>query len=106
MNRMVSPEQRDLGKRRYRDLLALVTRVIAEWHPYALLAAGAPRDEFDAEIASIATEVPRLKSAAEAGDVVSRVFSSSFTPQRFTPEACAQVGQALFTELQAHGFVA
>ena len=35
----------------------LVTRVIAEWDPYALLAGGAPRDEFDAEIASVATQV-------------------------------------------------
>jgi hypothetical protein len=103
---MVAREHRKLGKQQYRELLALVTRVIAEWDPYALLAGGAPRDEFDAEIASVVTQVQRIKSAADAAHVVSRVFSSSFEPDLFTPEACAQVGKRLFAELQARGFVA
>jgi hypothetical protein len=106
MKSMVTSEARDSGKQRYQELLALITRVIAEWDPYALFAGGAPRDEFDAEIARIATAVPHLESADEAASVVSRVFSPSFTPQSFTADACARVGQTLFTELQAHGFVA
>ena len=103
---MVTSEARDSGRLKYKELLALISRVIAEWDPHALLAAGAPRDEFDAEVGRIATAVSRIQSADEAADVVSRVFSSSFTPQSFTPEACARVGQTLFTELKAHGFVA
>ena len=106
MRSMVTRERRKLGKTQHRELLTVVTRVIAEWDPYALLAGGAPRDEFDAEIASVATQVPRIKSATDAAYIVSRVFSSSFEPAPFTPEACAQVGKRLFAELQAHGFVA
>jgi hypothetical protein len=103
---MITREHRKLGKKQHRELLALVTRVIAEWDPYALLAGGAPRDEFDAEIASVVTQVPRIKSATDAADIVSRVFSSSFEPDLFTPEACAQVGKRLFAELRARRFVA
>ena len=106
MKSMVTSNDRDLGGLRYRELLDLISRVIADWDPHALRAAGAPRDEFDAEVARIATAVSRVQSAEEAANVVSRVFSSSFTPQSCTPEACARVGQTLFTELQAHGFVA
>jgi hypothetical protein len=103
---MVIRDHRKLGKRQYRELLALVTAVIAEWDPYALLAGGAPPDEFDAEVASVVTQVSRIKSAADAAHVVSRVFSSNFEPEPFTPEACAQVGKRLFAVLQARGFVA
>ena len=106
MKRMVTYDARAAGRLRYEELLALISQVIAERDPHALLAAGAPRNEFDAEVARIATAVSRIQSADEAATVVSRVFSSSFSLRNFTPEACALLGQTLFTELRAHGFVA
>ena len=103
---MVTREKQKHGKAQYRELLSLVAGVIAEWDPYALLATGSPRDEFDAEIASVVKQASRIRSATDAAHVISRVFASSFEPDRFTPESCAQVGKRLFAELEARGFVA
>jgi hypothetical protein len=102
---MGTSQDRASRKRRYEELSTLVAAVIVEWDPYALLAGGAPRDEFDLEVSSVVTQVPRIKSATDAAHVISRVFSSSFEQGPFTPEACAKVGQRLFAELQARGFV-
>jgi hypothetical protein len=98
-------ETRVARKRQHEELSGIVAAVIAEWDPYSLLAGGAPRDEFDPEVSSIVRQVSRIKSATDAAHVISRVFSSSFEQKQFRPEACATVGQRLFAELQAHGFV-
>ena len=103
---MATREHRKLGKQQYREMSTIVARVIAEWDPYALLAEGAPRNEFDAEIASVVAQIPRIASATDATNVVSRVFSSSFEPDAFTPEVCAKVGKRLFAELESHGYLA
>lgn len=41
-----------------------------------LVAGGAPRDEFDAEIARLVTRVPHIHSADDAAREISEVFSS------------------------------
>ncbi len=104
-DRLSQSKKRD-AKRRYAQLTAAIGRVIAEWDPYSLLAHGAPSDEFDSEVSSVAAQVKSIKSELDAALVISRVFSSSFEPQLFTPEACTAVGKRLHTELTAHGFVA
>jgi hypothetical protein len=102
---MANPKLRKLGKQHCKELAALVTRVVAEWDPYALLSNGSPNDEFDGEVASIVRQCSRIKSSTDAAHVISRVFASSFEPELFTAEACAQVGSRLFAELRTHGFV-
>jgi hypothetical protein len=102
---MVSREHRKSGTSHDEHLLALVSAVIGEWDPYALLAGGAPRDEFDQEVSSVMAQVSRIKSATDAAHVISRVFSSSFESGPFIPEACAKVGERLFAELHAQGFI-
>lgn len=92
-------------KAEYRELLALVARVVAEWDPHALLDSGAPRDEFAREVALIAAQVPRVKSAREAARVVAEVFSAAFDPKSFSVEACSAVGERLFAELKQNGFI-
>jgi len=92
-------------KAEYRELLALVARVIAEWDPYALLAYGVPRDEFNHEVALVAAQVPCIKSASEAAKIIAEVFSSAFEPKSFGVEACAPVGERLFVELKSNGFI-
>jgi hypothetical protein len=102
---MVARAGRRSKKQQYDELFALVAAVINEWDPYALLSAGAPRHEFDAEVAMVVAQVSRIKSATDSADVISRVFSSSFEPKAFTPKACARVGERLFAQLQVKGFV-
>ena len=103
---MVTREHRKLRNQKYREMSTIVARVIAEWDPYALLAEGAPRYEFDAEVASVVAQIPRIASATDATQVVSRVFSTSFEPDVFTLKVCAKVGKRLFAELETHGFLA
>jgi Domain of unknown function (DUF1871) len=98
-------QRRQDAKLRYKELLALVGKVIADWDPYGLLAGGAPDDEFSSEIASVAAQVPRIKSSTDAAHAVSRVFSSSFDPEEFELTSCYGVGHHLFAALVADGFI-
>jgi hypothetical protein len=89
-------------KAEYRSALSVVRTVIHQWDPYGLLAEGAPRDEFDREIASVVSQISRIKSSKDASRVVSRVFSSSFERNLFRPDHCAEVGENLYAALKAH----
>jgi hypothetical protein len=86
--------------------LQVVGQVVRTWDPYALLAEGAPEDEFDAEIAQLVTRIPSMLNAADAANAISAVFSKAFEPQLFTPAACAAPGAELFAKLDLAGFVA
>ena len=83
----------------YNNAISVVGAVIKSWDPYSLLAAGAPDDEFDSEIASVAAQIPRIASRNDAAHAVSRVFSSAFDPDTFAPEHCSDVGSQLFAAL-------
>jgi len=84
---------------------ALTAEVIREWDPYRLLGIGAPTDEFDHEISSLVAQLPRIRSSADAIHAISRIFSSSFEPDRFRPEDCREVGNKLFARLIEGNFV-
>ena len=102
---MVSRAERKVGTQHYQELIALVAAVIRNWDPYSLLAGGAPKDEFDAEIASVTAQIPGIKSATDAANAISRVFSSNFEAERFSPEVCRAVGETLYLKLKDHGVV-
>jgi hypothetical protein len=87
----------------YKLAIKIVGTVIRAWDPYALLAGGSPKDEFDAEIARVVTQIPRINSSQDAAFAISRVFSASFESEYFTPEACAEVGAELFKALSENG---
>lgn len=89
----------------YKKALPIIGTVIRAWDPYSLLESGAPNDEFDFEIARIATHIPTIRSASDATQAISIVFSEAFEPENFTPDKCAQPGVELFTLLQKAGIV-
>jgi Domain of unknown function (DUF1871) len=90
----------------YDRAFAVVRDVIHEWDPYALIGGGAPPDEWDGEIASLVAQIPRIKSQNDAADAVSRVFSSAFQPEGFSPADCAEVGRRLYSSLADSGLLA
>lgn len=92
-------------KSEYKLALQIVRTIIHEWDPYSLLAGGAPDDEFDREIASVASQVTRIKSQADAAHVISRVFSSAFEHEGFSAKDCAEVGAKLFDALSRNGLL-
>lgn len=100
-----SPVSHKSQKAEYRELLATVARVVADWDPYALLENGAPPDEFAHEVALVAAQVPRIESAPDAARVISEIFSTSFESKSFGADACAVVGERLFAELKKGGFI-
>ena len=89
----------------YKRALQVVGAVVREWDPYSLLAGGCPADEFDSEIASVVSQVPRIKSEKDATLALSRVFSSAFEAEQFSPANCAAAGTKLFAALSANGLV-
>lgn len=94
-----------MSKAAYKTPLEVVGSVARAWDPYGLIAGGAPNNEFDSEIASVAALTSRIKTEKDAVLVLSRVFSSAFEAERFTPEHCAEAGKKLFAALSAHGLV-
>src|SRR5215471_12414623 len=84
------------SRRDYQRAFAVVREAIHEWDPYGLLAAGAPPDEFDSEVAAVVRQISRVQSSRDAAHVVAGVFSSSFAPERFTPEQCQEIGEKLY----------
>jgi hypothetical protein len=90
----------------YEQAIQVVREVVHHWDPYGLLAGGCPPDEFDREIAAVVTQVPRIRSRADAVDALSRVFSSAFEPERFRPEDCKGPGAELYDALLAAGLLA
>lgn len=92
--------------RLYEKALEEVRRVIHEWDPYRLLACGAPKDEFDREIAAVVRQLGRIHSPEDARHVISRVFSSSFEPELFKVEHCRAVGKRLFEVLVESDIIA
>jgi hypothetical protein len=93
------------NKNDYKDALEVVRRVIHKWDPFELLAMGCPKDEFDSEIASVVALIPRIKSRNDATLMVSKVFSSTFSPEEFSPADCASVGAELFEALCQSGII-
>lgn len=92
-------------KHDYKLALDTVRAIIQEWDPYELLKTGAPSDEFDSEIASIASQIPQIQSSHDATQVMSRVFSSNFEPHLFKPESCSDVGEKLYQALETEGLL-
>ena len=84
----------------YETAIEVVGSVINAWDPYSLLASGAPRDEFDAEIARLVTRVPHIRSPDDAVREISSVFSAAFEREYFTVPDCAEVGTRLFARLE------
>jgi hypothetical protein len=76
----------------YKLALQVVGAVVCEWAPYSLLLGGCPHDEFDAEIASIVSEITSIGSVHDATLSLSRVYSSAFEAERFTYDKCRDAG--------------
>jgi hypothetical protein len=83
----------------YDRAFAVVRKVIAEWDPYNLIGGGAPLDEWDSAVAKIVAQIPRMRSAKDAGHVISRIFSDELGQTGFSAEECAAVGGKLFAAL-------
>lgn len=85
----------------YDRAFTAVRAVIHAWDPHDLIHMGAPADEWDDEIARLVTRIPTIESADEAARAVSEVFSEAFTPAKFTPSHCAEVGERLYEAVRA-----
>lgn len=92
-----------MKKKEHKRAWDVVGQVIREWDPYGLLAGGAPQDEFDGEIAALVGQLDRINSPRDAAEALSRVFTSSFEADHFTPVQCREVGENLHTALVAQG---
>ena len=89
----------------YELAIQVVGKVVRAWDPYSLIAEGAPSDEFDSEIASLAGQIARIGGPTDAVHTVSRVFSSAFGPSEFGVAACREVGENLYEALVHSGLI-
>lgn len=92
------------SKNDYRQLIQIIRTVIHEWDPYKLLAAGAPEDEFDDEIAKVVARVKDMRTERDAIEIISHIFQKAFG-ENFGFKDCEEVGKKMFTLLKASGFI-
>ena len=88
----------------YERAIEVVREVVHRWDPYKLLAAGSPADEFNSEIASVVAQIPRIRSRNDAAHALSRVFSSAFEAETFSPEMCRPSAE-LYEALLSHRLI-
>ena len=86
-------------KKDYQKAFAVVREAINRWDPYSLIGGGSPLDEWESEVASVVSQIPRIRSPMDVAHVVSRVFSRSLEPEYFAPEACTKVGADIYAAL-------
>jgi hypothetical protein len=89
----------------YERACRITRELIDEWDPYSLLASGAPADEFEPAAAAIVVYVPKFRSAEDAVQAVSEVFSARFEPEYFSPQHCRIFGEKLFYSLRSAGLL-
>jgi len=77
----------------------VVRKSIHKIDPFALLAGGSPKDEFDSEIISIVRQLPRCRSGKDVAHTIAQVLSTSFG-EKFEPEEFEEEGLNIYTSLE------
>jgi hypothetical protein len=90
----------------YDRAIVLTRTLVHAWDPGRLLAGGAPRDEFDDEIARLVARIPRIGDADSAGLHVAEVFTAQFGRGVLSADESAQAGERWFAALREAGVVA
>jgi hypothetical protein len=91
--------------RDYRKAIEIVRAEISAWDPYALLAGGAPVDEFDAEVSEIVAGLAGTRTAGELASLVANVFRASFDDSSFDVATCSDVASRIMRALDERSIV-
>ncbi len=83
----------------FKRIHKIVKKAIDKWDPYALLASGAPKDEFDSETNMVLTKINIDSNVEEIANVISEVFSEMFFPEDFPVEDCIDVAKSIYENL-------
>jgi hypothetical protein len=87
-----------------KKLIELVRESVHRIDPYALIAEGAPEDEFNSEILAIAGKVSRCSSPHEVAQAIAGIFSKAFS-EEIPVSAYYEEASSLFARLQEEGLV-
>ena len=89
----------------YDKAFQIVKEAVHAWDPYRLIELGAPDDEYDSDIASLLTYLPKVSNEEDFRRAVSNVFGESFGQEAFTEDHCTDFAQKLFCELKNDGLL-
>ena len=89
----------------YARACTITKQVIDRWDPYALLASGAPSDEFASRAADVVRHIPAMRNSQDAAQAISEVFSDAFEPEHFQLAQCREVASELFEALRKAGLL-
>lgn len=80
----------------YQELFTELNLLICKWDPYGLSNKGEIADEFREEVSSILANLRDNSSSEDVIEIVSNIFSKSFSPEDFDLKACANVGLIIY----------
>lgn len=89
----------------YENVFQLLKEEVITWDPYCLIDGGAPQSEFDTEVSSLATYIPKIENEQDLAHAVSKVFGKAFSASHFTPEKCKDFAKTLYERLKDSGLI-
>jgi Domain of unknown function (DUF1871) len=92
-------------REQYDQAIAICRDAIAQWDPFALLAGGAPADEYDLEISKL---VPKIRDARASSDVaiaISAIFGDSFGHALHRSGESINVAAEIYNRLRSAGLL-
>lgn len=91
-----------MKKKEFKICLKIVRESVHRIDPYCLLEGGSPDDEFDSEINSIASQLPRCGSGKDVAHTIARVLNNAFS-EKHKPEEFEAEGRKIFEALVENG---
>ena len=79
----------------YKKIFDELKTLINQIDPYSLIKEGAPKDEFDQEVARILTGLPKCSSSEDVEKLITGVFSDQFG-EDFSPKFFSSIIDKVF----------
>ena len=89
----------------HQKAVQVIRAIINKWDAYGLIAGGAAGNEFEEQIDGIVTFLPRIRSREDMAMAISKIFSRTYDPEKFTPQFCTTVGNELYEALARQGVI-
>jgi len=89
----------------YDRAIVLTRELMHAWDPGKLLAGGAPRDEFDDEVARLVARLPKITGPEDAGRHVGEVFTAQFGRGVLSEEESNRIGARWHAALREAGLL-
>jgi hypothetical protein len=92
-------------RKEYDDAFRIVRAAVASWDPFGILGGGAPKDEWDHEIARLLPKIQRALTPADVAREIAVAFGESIEGTPISAEEIDDVATGIFVRLKTAGLL-